>query len=320
MRYMRCLCAALVLALTATALPVATQAAYPDRPITMIVPYGAGGITDILGRIFATSLGKELGVNVVVKNVAGSAATIGVVELVKARADGYTILYSPSSSIVIQPHLRKGLPYSADTPMAICQVMRDNQILWTAPKAPWKTFREMVPVVKKEPGKFFYCSTAAGNLPHIAQAKLFKDLGLDVKLLPVANGAAAIQTLYANTGQFYTEFVGAGQGTDMVPLAVFGPRRLPSRPDTPSLEELGIKLPPLHIWHGVFAPPQTPDAILKKLEAASQKATESGEMKAGFDKLATPIVFLPRKEFQKDVLDDYKNFGAMLAELDLLSK
>lgn len=319
MRNIRFVVVALILTVVMT-MPASGHAAWPERPVTMIVPYGAGGITDILGRIYAIALGKELGVSVVVKNVSGSAATIGVTELVKAKPDGYTILYSPSSSVVIQPHLRKGLPYSADTPVAVCQIMRDNQILWTSPKAPWKTFPEMVEVVKKEPGKYFYCSTAAGNLPHIAMAKLFKDLSLDVKLLPVANGAAAIQALYAGTGQFYTEFVGAGQGTDMVPLAVFGPKRLPGRPDTPSLEELGVNLPPLHIWHGVFVPQKTSEDIIEKLEAASKKATDSSEMKAGFEKLTTPVVYLPREKFQKDVLDDFANFGKMLGELDLLPK
>jgi tripartite-type tricarboxylate transporter receptor subunit TctC len=319
MRHLRLLLGVVILA-AATIMPVTGQAAYPDRPITMIVPYGAGGITDILGRIYATALGRELGVSVVVKNVAGSAATLGVTEMVKAKPDGYTILYSPSSSIVLQPHLRKGLPYTADTPVAVCQVMRDNQILWTSPKAPWKTFQEMVEIIKKEPGKYFFCSTAAGNLPHIAQATLFKDLGLDVKLFPAASGAAAIQALYANTAQFYMEFVGAGKGTDMIPLAVFGSERLPGRPETPSLEELGIKLPPMHVWHGIFVPQNTPGEIMEKLESASKKASESEEMKAGFDKLTTPIVYLPREQFQKDVLKDFASMGSMLKELDLLPK
>ena len=315
MRYLRYFL--MILALTAATFttPAIGDAAYPSRPITLVVPYGAGGITDILGRLVAAGMNKELGVNVVVKNVVGAATTMGANEVATARPDGYTLGFFPSSTLTIQPHLLKNLEYSADTMIPIAQVMREYQVLLCSKNAPWTDYKTMFDEIKKNPGKYFYTSTASGNGPHIGQETLFRAIGLNVRMLPVKSGAEAIQAMYSGTGHFYTEYPSVARPNELWGVAIFGPERSPIMPDVPTFKELGVDVPYVFSWIVVFAPPKTPQHIIDALDAALKKVVHSKELAEGFSKMDTPVRYMAGSELKETILRESEEKGKLLREL-----
>ena len=309
MRHKQFLGLAMILALVTVFAPAqADAAAYPRRPITLIIPYGAGGITDILGRLIATSMSKELGVNVVVKNVVGAGTTLAANELAAARPDGYTVGLLTTSTLTIQPHLLKKLEYNVETFIPIAELTREYQVMMGAKRnAPWKDYKSMIEELKKNPGKYFYISTGSANVPHIAHESLFKMLGLDVRMLPVKSGAEAVQALYAGTAQIFTEYASVAKPNELFGIAVWGPERLPMMPDVPTLTELGVEnAPEVCAWMILFAPPKTPQNIIDTLRVAVKKASEDPALIEGYAKMDATVRFtdgsklMPIRAFQSE--------------------
>ena len=296
MRHTRFLGLAMILALVTLFSPFQADAAtYPRRPITLIVPYGAGGITDIIGRLTATALNKQLGVSVVVKNVPGAATTLAANELAASRPDGYTIGLLNTSTLTVQPHMLKNLEYDVNTFIPVAEVTREFQVMMSAKvNAPWKDYKSMIEEIKKNPGKYFYVSTSSGNIPHLSHETLFKALGLNVRMLPVKSGAEAVQALYAGTAHIFTEFGSVARPNELFGIGVWGPERLPMMPDVPTFRELGLDpkdAPDVSAAMIIFAPPKTPQNIIDILRTAVKKASEDPAMIEGYAKMDATVRF-----------------------------
>ncbi len=227
-------------ALAATA-PAWAQPAYPSQPVKLIVPYPAGGATDILGRTLAVKLQEAWGQTVLVENRAGASGTLGNNAVAKAAPDGYTVLIA-ITALIQQPSLMEKLPYDALKDFApVTMIARSPSMLAVPLSSPARTLKEFVELMKSQPGKHNFGSYGAGTSSHIQGALLNLQAGLDLVHVPFA-GAAPLMTNLVG-GQLSAAFVDSAsaraQLANIRPLAVTGTARMPGLPDVPSFVELG---------------------------------------------------------------------------------
>lgn len=267
------------LALAALAAPSLARA--QTRTLTLVVPYAAGGGTDIAAREFAGLFSQELGgQTVVVENRAGGAGHVGSLAVSRARADGTTLLFAVSTNVVINPHLQRGDRVDlANTLEAVAQTSSYQYVLVVHPSHPSNTLAEYIAWVKAQPrGTVTFSSSGVGGNNHLAGVLFAEAAGIEMEHVPYRGTAPALMdvvarniTLNVSSPPPAITLVREGR---LKALAVTGPARMPALPEVPALSEV---LPGLIIqgWHGIFAPRGTPVAVLDRLEAAARKAIGS---------------------------------------------
>ncbi|MBI1203410.1 MAG: tripartite tricarboxylate transporter substrate binding protein [Rhodopseudomonas sp.] len=309
-------CAALAI-LTVGAMP-ASAADYPDKPVKVIVPFAAGGPTDVMARLIAQKLSEILKQQFYVENKPGAGGNIGMTQAARSTPDGYTILVA-SSSYTVNPSLYAKNPYDPYKDFApITLAAASPNILVVNPKLPVKTTQELIDLVKKEPGKYNIANPGIGTTPMLA-ADLFKlALKLDAADVPFRGAAPAIQSTVA--GQTMIAFTAlpptAPQvtGGNLRALAVTSAKRSPALPDVPTLGELGIKDQVSETMQGVLAPGGTPKAIVDKLHEAIVKVMAMDDVKKrcaqlGFD----PVANTPA-EFAAYIKDDVEKWAKVIKD------
>jgi tripartite-type tricarboxylate transporter receptor subunit TctC len=300
-------------------LPAASQGTYPNQPIKFIVPYPAGGATDILGRTLASKLQEAWGQNVLVENRAGAAGTIGNNAVAKAAPDGYTVLIA-ITAIIQQPSLMDKLPYDPLKDFApVTQIARSPSMLAVPLSSPAKTLKEFVDMVKAQPGKHNFGSYGAGTSSHIQGALLNMQAGLDLVHVPFA-GAAPLMTNLVG-GQLSAAFVDSAsaraQLSNIRPLAVTGTSRMPGVPDAPSFQELGYHSFDPYGWFGVFLPANTPAAVVNKLSEEIGRILRLPDVTARIEGLGLQVGGGKPDEFAKTVLRDHGLYAKIIKEANI---
>lgn len=254
----------------AIALPALAQGSYPNRPITLVVPFPPGGSADGAARAMADKLGKVLGQTVIVDNKAGAGGTIGCTLVAKAAPDGYTLILTSQTTHVVNPAVSPNLPYDAVKDFApITLIDRLANVLLINPALPVKTFPEFVKYVKANPGKLNYASSGNGSVAHLSMELLKAKLGLFITHIPYRGAGPALTELLSNQVQMtwnnLTSNLSIIQSGRLRALAVASPIRAPQLPDVPTFDEL--KLPDLNLtsWTGIAAPAKTPEPIITQL-------------------------------------------------------
>lgn len=256
------------------AAPAVAQSSYPARPIRVIVPFAAGGPSDIIARIVADALYQPLGQSLVIENRAGGGANIGIGMAARAEPDGYTLLVT-TSAIVINPSLYKTIPFDPVKSFApIGDLAISSQLLSVMPGYA-DTLAQFVAKAKAEPGKLNYSSPGAGTQAQLTVELLKLRAGIDITHVPFSGGPPAVQALLTGTVQLVTNAVPtsealARQGT-IHAVAVSGEKRWPSLPDVPTLIESGYPGFVTDTFAGMFAPVGTPKEIVDKLAKATQE-------------------------------------------------
>lgn len=256
----------------------AAQAAYPERPVKIIVPYPAGGGTDAIARSLAEALTKELGQTVLVDNKPGAGTVLGNDFVSKSPADGYTLLINTSSFSIV-PSLVAKLPYAGEAAFApVAQLGRAPNMVLVSANSRFKTSKDLVTYAKANPGKLTYGSAGNGTTTHLA-AELMKNVGkLDMLHVPYKGASPLITDLIG--GQIDVGFatqpsaVGALASGKLRLLAVTSASRSPAWPDTPTIAESGVPGYDAEVWYGVFAPAGTPPAVVARLNEALRKAAQ----------------------------------------------
>lgn len=252
----------------------AAQGAYPTRPIRIIVPFAAGGPSDIMARILADALYPSLGQSIVIENRPGGGANIGIGLAARAEPDGYTLLVT-TSAIVINPSLYKSIPFDPIKSFApISDLAVSSQMLSVMPNFAG-SLAEFVAKAKAAPGKLNYSSPGLGTQAQLTVELLKLRAGIDIVHVPFNGGPPAVQALMTGTVQLVTNAVPtsealARQGTIRA-IAVSGERRWPSLPDVPTLIECGYPGFVTDTFAGLFAPASTPKPIVDKLAAAARE-------------------------------------------------
>lgn len=216
------------------------HAAYPDRPITIVVPYAPGGAADAVARVLATRLGARLGTSVIVDNKAGASGTIGASFVAKANADGYTLLYD-ATPYSINPHLFSKMPYSANALQPLSLVLLAPNVLIVKADSPIKNINDLVARAKATPGKLNFASGGSGTVQRLAAELMRQQLDLDMVHVPYKSGGPAITDVMAGQVDFMFGTVAATYphiaGGKLRALAVSAPERSRRLPDVPTVAE-----------------------------------------------------------------------------------
>lgn len=268
-----------------TAAGTVSAEGFPERPLNLVVPFNAGGGTDLLLRAFAPHMAEALGGDAFVSNMAGGSGTIAAAALAGQKPDGYQLGYWSVTVATVQPQI-KDVPYGVDSWTPICSVAASPTVLFTQASSPFQTIEDVVAAVKAEPGKYIYGSSGPGAITHLTTVAAFSGLGVidDMKHLPFQGSGPALQAMAAGTIQFFGDTELLMASGDFRPLVVFNSARLESMPDVPTASEVGIAAPlnELYLWGGLFGPAGMDAEVTATLSQACETAINSD----GFQKFA----------------------------------
>jgi tripartite-type tricarboxylate transporter receptor subunit TctC len=300
----------------------AAQDKYPSRTVHVIVPTPAGGPVDVMARLVANQISPALGQNVIIENRGGAGNTIGSAEAARATPDGYTLLYSSSSGLVIAPMLQKSAgydPLKSYDPVAL--VAATANILVVHPSVPAKSVGELIAYAKAQPGMINFSSGGIGTLPHLIGEYFKSQAAINVIHVPYRGGGPSIQDVVAGHIQFTFEgisvllpLIKSGQ---LRALAVTSAQRSPLLPDVPTMIESGFANFTTSAWTGLLAPAGTPPEVVAKLNGAVNVALQGAEMKAALDRLAGDPLGGPPQELTKVIESDIGKWAPIVKALNL---
>ena len=257
---------------------------YPNKPVKIIVPFPAGGVTDIAGRLIAQRLSEKLGQQFFIENVAGAGGNIGMAQVARAAGDGYTILLS-SSSVTVNPSLYAKMAFDVEKDLVPVTKAGGSPNSWLVnPSFPAKSMTEMVEMFKKEPGKHSVGSPGAGTTPSLSIEQLKHDLKVDFVTVPFAGGGPMTQSLLGGHVPISCGAIGNSMALikegKIRALAITSKKRLATAPEIPTLDELGIKDQEAETMTGVFVPAGTPGEIVSLLQKEISAVVRSPDVSA----------------------------------------
>ena len=260
---------------------VGAQAAWPEKPIKFIVPFAAGGATDLIARPWAEQLSKAFKQQVVIENRGGASGLIGAEATFRSAPDGYTFLFSSNSTTVFQPQLRK-INYDPKQFVLVGRMGDSISGFIVHPKHGFKTLKELIDFAKKNPGKLTFGSSGPGTTTHLRLEMLKLKAGIDILHVPYRGNADALNDLLANNVQMMNEInpmphVRAGK---LTLLDISHTERHPDFPDVPTLFEHGYGEAYVPSWYALWAPAGTPPAIIEKLNGKMIEIGRSPQMKS----------------------------------------
>jgi tripartite-type tricarboxylate transporter receptor subunit TctC len=262
----------------------AQAAGYPNRPVTIVVPYAPGGATDASARLVAQALQKQTGGNFIIENVAGAGTTIGSARVARAPADGYTLLWGGLSSNVMAPNLYLKLPFDAATAFEpISMIASQPYLLAVNAKSPLHTIQQLIAKAKAEPGKLNFGSPGQGSSPHLTTELILKETGITGQHVPYKGAAPALTALLGNDIDFLVDtptaplpMIKAGQ---LKALVVTSAKRIPDLPDVPTMQEAGARGFEASTWFALFAPRGTPPDVVATLNKAVNTVLNNPEVR-----------------------------------------
>ena len=297
------------------------SAAWPDRPITLIVPWAAGGSTDILARALAEQLTKSLGQPVIVDNRAGASGNIGSNFVAKAKPDGYTLLIGSMSTHAMNPALMPSMLFrGVDDFTPIAQMANVINTLVVNPSVPAKNVKELIAYAKANPGKLAYASAGAGSTNHLSAVLFEKAAGIEMLHVPYKGGAPAVlDTVGDQTKVLFsagTQTLSHVKAGKLRLLGVTEAKRSVLLPDVPTV---GETLPgyELGVWYGAFGPAGMPSDLVTRLNAETNKALSNPEVRARMDAIGVEIVRGTPQEFATVLRRDADRYSKIIRELGI---
>jgi tripartite-type tricarboxylate transporter receptor subunit TctC len=292
-------------AVAALLVPLAfAQSDYPNKSITMVVPFPPGGVADITGRPAAEAMGRFLKQPVVVENKAGAGGGVGMAYVAKAKPDGYTVLLALSSISVI-PEADKILGrdpmYGFDQLVPVARFTADPTVLAVRADGPYKTVKDLIEAAQKSPKAIPYGSSGNYGTMHVPMEMLSQSAGVKMLHVPFTGAGPAIVALLGgqvdalSTGP--STVIGHAKAGKIRILATWGDSRHPALPDVPTLKELGYDAQ-YSQWTGLFVPAGTPEPVIAKLREAARFAADDAVFKSALAKVETPIQYLDQAQFR----------------------
>jgi tripartite-type tricarboxylate transporter receptor subunit TctC len=308
--------AALPLILALAAAPAAADT-YPDKPVSVIVPWAAGGAADLNVRSFVDAMSRVLGQPMPVLNRVGASGTIGTVELARARPDGYTIGNVSVGPLTTQPALRRQA-YKVEDLDPICLHYSNPQFLVVARNAPYSTLAELQSWLKANPARAKYASPGIGSIPHVAGLALARSLDAPFEHIPFKGDAEMmVSTLGGDLVGWITQATFFQANRDKLKaIGVMSERRMDEFPDVPTLREQGHALV-FDVWGGLAAPRGLPAAVRARLESACQQAAQSPEYQAVRTRLGMTAAYLPGAAFADFIRAESAKNAALLRQAGL---
>ena len=308
------------LALSVALLTVECSAAqtYPTRPVKVVVPYAAGGGSDVIARIFADRLSSRLKQSVIVENRAGAGGNIGADSVAKSDPDGHTILFTPQGPITIAPGLTPPPPYSAEKDLIPIAMLVWQPILLVVNKnVPADDLPAFIALAKKQPGKLNFGSAGLGTEMHLTGELLKMESGIDIVHVPYRGGGPAINGLL--TGEIEMMVVVTSsiaphiQSGTVKALATTAPARLEAYPNVKTTKEFGLPVVDTMPWWGIFAPVGTPAEIVEKLQSEALALNNDPEYTKKLSALSVEIANIPGRKFSEMLREERARWAKVIA-------
>src|SRR3954470_5094925 len=322
----RRMCMKRVLVIAAMALlPLAAlgQDSFPSKPIRLIVPYGPGGVSDTVGRIVASGLGKAMNANVFVENHGGAGGTLGGNITAKSAPDGYTILLTSPPMTAVAPAMIPNMPYSVSTDLIpISSIITTPNILVVNNDLPVKNIQELI-AYAKGPGKgrLSFASSGPGSTGHLSAAILLGAAGIEMQHVPYKTSAAAFPDVIS--GRVSMAFdslpstIGFVRGGKVRPILVMSEKRSSLLPDVPTAAESGFPNATMNFWMGIEAPSKLPQPVVDKLAAGLKAMMQSDEVKKQMAQFGADPFYTTPAEFKKIRDADIVNYGKLVKQMGL---
>jgi len=273
----------------------ALSAGFPDRQLTMVVPFAAGGSTDVVARIIAQKMSEDLGQQVIVQNVAGAGGNLGADNVARAEPDGYTILMGTVATHALNPLILKSTPYDPIKDFApVSLLVIVPNVLVVNPALPAKDVKELLALLKADPDKYSYASSGNGTPLHLS-GELFKSMaGVNMQHIPYKGAGPALNDVIGNQVPIMFDNLPSSSGHiksgTLRALAVTTAQRAPSFPDIPTVAESGIPGYETYTWNALFAPAGTPPEVVARLNASANKVLQDPAVAARMKEFSATIV------------------------------
>ena len=298
------------------ALAGASHAVQAQETLEIVVPFAAGGATDIVARSFEPIFSEKLGVTSVVRNLAGASATVGTSEVAKSEGNPNIIGYEPAGALSIQPSL-KDLSYGPESFTYICRTTSNPMFLMVSKSSDIENFDQLVAASQEEP--LFYGSSGPGTLPQLAVAALVSESDLDAAHIPYSGSGPAMNALAGNEIQIFADTETVLTNYDLRPLAVFAEQRLEGYDDVPTIGELeGVPDMDFSVWQGVVAPKGITQERADQFTQACKATMESDEFKSFAERANVNIAYLGPDEFESFVTERFEANKQVLRDAGLL--
>lgn len=298
------------------------QDAYPSKPVTVVVPFSPGGISDVIGRPFVHVLGKVLKQSFIVENRPGAGGGVGMGYAARARPDGYTVMVALSSISAIPASDRLfGRPptYEIKQFAPIALISADPAFLVVRADGPYKSIKDLVDAAKAKPGAIPYGSTGNYGTMHVGMEMFANAAGIKLNHIPYGGGGQQVAAIVGGQVEAITQLpatvAGHIAGGKLRALATFAPARVAGYPEVPTMKELGYGDVEYFVWTGFFAPAGTPPDILATLRRGTRETVQDPEFRNAMEKLKAPIVYKDADEFQAYLDADAKRLTAVIQKI-----
>lgn len=297
------------------------EAGYPEKPIRMVVPFPAGGSADTVARSFGVLLAGKLGQSIIIDNKPGASGNIGAVDVMRAKADGYTLLFSASGH-VINPEITDKSPYRAlEDFTAISQIAKGPLVLLVSPTLPVKSLLGFAQLAKSKPKEITFATSVIGSASHLAEVLFNHINNVDLLIVPYKGNAPALNDLMG--GQVSAMFdpavtaVPLAKGGRVKALAVTGKTRLRSAPEIPTTEEAGINGLEFYTWYGLWAPKGIPEPVAKKLESAAREIAADPKFASSMDDKGLEAIGSSSQEFSSLIKKEKDMYRAIAKQSNI---
>jgi tripartite-type tricarboxylate transporter receptor subunit TctC len=302
----------------AAVMPAAqAQAGYPERAVTVVVPFPPGGASDAIARVMTQHMAEKMGQSFVIDNKPGATGTIGAAQVLRSPADGYTLLFSSLGTFVIAPHLLKGVPYDATKDFDYITVpVQAPNVLVTGPAQSAKTLAEVLALLKANPGKVSFASSGNGSSDHLSAEMFWQQSGTQGVHVPYKGGGPAINDLLGGQVDFSFQNVNSVlqhiKAGKLRPIVVTGDKRSPVLPDVPTLAEAGVRGAEVYSWQGFAGPKNLPPAVKKKLSDAAVAAMNDPAIRKRMEDQGLEVVANTPEQMAAFQLREYNRWKQLI--------
>lgn len=296
------------------------QAAWPSKPIRLIVPYGPGGSADQVARLYAERLSAALGQQVIVEDKPGASGGVGAAMVATSAPDGYTFLLAPTAILAITPGVRQ-VPYKPDDLVAVCRLSTALLPVTITNALGAKSWQEFVALAKANPGKYWFGSSGLGTITHLTGEVLTRTAGIKMQHAPYKTIVDATGDIFDGRIQmvFDPSFVPYAKAGKVRTVLIDAPTRLADLPDTPTAQEVGLDLKGFRdrAWFGLFAPKGLPTDIAERISTEVARIAATSDMKDKLLMVAQFAHYQSPADFMRQVADDKAFFTALIKDLDI---